>query len=160
MPSFKCLQRSQCTSKIHSKAHNLCPIYLSALSSTVSVHAVIQNHSIEVCLECVLFKGGCLPSRVCRGPNIHWRYNLRLRTTAYFMYQQIIPVLSLSSPSPRTIVLRCIKHVSSSKDGIFLLRSAEVREHLGDTAKSPKHISNLLINNFQSCFCPHHYPEP
>ena len=68
--------------------------------------------------------------------------------------------MSLSSPSSRTIVLRFIKHVSSSKDDTFFLWSAEVTEHPRDTAKGPKHISNLLMNNFQSCFCPHHHPEP
>ena len=42
--------------EIQLKAQNLCLNYLSTTSSPVSVLTIIQNHSIEVCLECVSSK--------------------------------------------------------------------------------------------------------
>ena len=79
-------------------------------------------------------------------------------TYAQFTYQ--LSVLVLSSPSSITIVLRFIKHVSSSKKDTFLLGSAEVPIHIGDTDKGSELMPNLLINDFQSWFCPQHHPEP
>ena len=89
-------------------------------------------------------------SAFLRGHSTQGRSILRLITYAQFTYQHF-PVLFLSTPSSRTIVLRFIKHVSSSNEDAFLLGSAEVPIHIGDTDKGSELMLTVYINNLQSC---------